>query len=168
MLPPRAASREVAQMSVWRKVFFVLMGLGGLALLVGCAPGDARFQSHTAGFWAGLWHGLICLITFVISLFKDGVRFYECNNSGHTYDLGFLLGAMIMFGGGPFGSRWRCCRRPRRERDWDEMAAKVEARVRQGVRSWVDESHPGDPEWQEIGRKIEEKLKRNLRKWADE
>jgi hypothetical protein len=46
-----------------------------------------------AGFWLGLWHGLILPVTFVVSLFDDGVGVYEVVNNGHWYDFGFLLGA---------------------------------------------------------------------------
>jgi len=53
-----------------------------------------------AGFWAGLWHGLIVPITFVVSLLNPGVRIYEPNNSGLWYDLGFLIGISGTFGGG--------------------------------------------------------------------
>ena len=53
-----------------------------------------------AGFFAGLWHGLILPITFIISLFDSDVRIYECNNSGLWYDFGFLLGASSSLGGG--------------------------------------------------------------------
>lgn len=52
-----------------------------------------------AGFWAGVWHGLICVITFIISLFAPGVRVYEVNNKGRWYDFGFLLGASCALGG---------------------------------------------------------------------
>ncbi len=45
-----------------------------------------------AGFWAGLWHGIIAPITFIVSLFADGVRIYETNNNGRWYDFGFMLG----------------------------------------------------------------------------
>ena len=34
-----------------------------------------------AGFLAGLWHGLICPITFIVSLFNPGVRIYEQKNN---------------------------------------------------------------------------------------
>jgi len=77
------------------------------ANLSGCAAGDRRFVQKPAGFWAGLWHGFLCVITFVISLFSDSVHVYESHNSGHLYDLGFVLGVMIFFGGGPFGPHWR-------------------------------------------------------------
>lgn len=85
-----------------------ILGLFLIALLLvatvsGCAAGDKRYEAKLAGFWAGLWHGLICLITFVISLFNDSVHMYETRNTGHGYDVGFLLGAMIFFGGSPFG-----------------------------------------------------------------
>ncbi len=58
-----------------------------------------------AGFWAGLWHGMISPIVFVVSLFVDGVRVYEINNKGLWYDFGFLLGASAAFGGGGSAAR---------------------------------------------------------------
>jgi hypothetical protein len=65
-----------------------------------------------AGFWMGLWHGFILLFTFIISLFNDSVRVYDVHNSGHLYDLGFIMGVM-MFGGGGCGTRRK--RRARRD-----------------------------------------------------
>jgi TctA family transporter len=52
---------------------FVLIAVLILALLTiaGCAAGPTRFVDHPAGFWAGLWHGFIIVITFVIGLFAD-------------------------------------------------------------------------------------------------
>lgn len=58
-----------------------------------------------AGFWMGLWHGIIAPIAFFISLFTDNVNIYDVHNSGNWYDFGFVLGAGILFGGGIFGSR---------------------------------------------------------------
>ena len=52
-----------------------------------------------AGFLAGLWHGLICPITFILSLFYPGIRMYEANNVGGWYDFGFVLGISSTFGG---------------------------------------------------------------------
>lgn len=51
------------------------------------------------GFLAGLWHGLIMPITFIISLFDSGVRIYEANNNGRWYEFGFVIGASATFGG---------------------------------------------------------------------
>jgi hypothetical protein len=65
-------------------------------------PGS-RFQvpgATPAGFWAGLWHGLISPITFLVSLFSPNVRIYETNNRGRWYDFGFILGVSGAFGGG--------------------------------------------------------------------
>jgi hypothetical protein len=76
--------------------------------LSSCAAGDTRFDLETAGFWAGLWHGFISLVTFIISLFNDNVTIYEVNNTGWPYNLGFILGAMIFYGG---GSKGTCKRR---------------------------------------------------------
>jgi hypothetical protein len=61
-------------------------------------------DDDTAGFWRGLWHGFTVLFMFIISLFKDGVGIYEWNNSGNLYNLGFVLGAMIFFGGSSGGA----------------------------------------------------------------
>jgi len=51
-----------------------------------------------AGFWAGLWHGIIAPIAFLVSLFKTEVRIYETNNKGRLYDFGFMLGVSSSFG----------------------------------------------------------------------
>jgi len=66
---------------------------------VGMAVGDGQ----TAGFWLGLWHGLISPITFLISLFTDNVSIYEVANNGNWYDFGFMIGVSSAFGGGVFG-----------------------------------------------------------------
>jgi hypothetical protein len=56
-------------------------------------------KAPPAGFWAGVWHGLICPITFIVSLFNAKVRIYEANNRGRLYDFGFLIGASCVLGG---------------------------------------------------------------------
>jgi hypothetical protein len=60
-------------------------------------------DAELAGFWAGVWHGAIMPITFIVSLFNDGVRIYETHNNGKWYDFGFLVGASMAFGGGKKG-----------------------------------------------------------------
>ena len=78
---------------------WVALGLCVLFLLViiGCAPGNERFEASAAGFWAGLWHGFICLFTFIIGLFTDSVRIYEVSNTGGWYHFGFILGVAAFF-----------------------------------------------------------------------
>mgnify|MGYP005840142631 FL=1 len=84
-----------------------------LALLVGCLAGPNELakspdeEGDIAGFWKGLWHGIIAPLTFIISLFSRRVHFYEVHNNGNWYNLGFVLGAGILFGGGLFGRRSR-------------------------------------------------------------
>ena len=66
-------------------------------------PGpDSKYKlpgANPAGFWAGLWHGIICPITFIVSLFNPNVRIYETNNRGRLYDFGFIIGISGAFGG---------------------------------------------------------------------
>ena len=76
-----------------------------------CAPGPNTVEKtpnpegKIAGFWKGIWHGLIAPITFIISIFTKNVRFYEVHNSGFWYNFGFVLGAGLFLNGGVFGSR---------------------------------------------------------------
>jgi hypothetical protein len=73
-----------------------------LVLVAGCAAGPNPAAGHgpdQAGFWLGLWQGLISPITFLVSLFTDTVNVYEVHNSGNWYDFGFILGVMIAFSG---------------------------------------------------------------------
>ena len=132
----------------------------------GCAAGNQRFVAKPAGFWAGLWHGFICLITFVISLFSDKVQMYEVHNVGGWYNFGFLIGVACFFGGG-CGSHHRKKRKSLREREWEEIGVKVEEKVRKGLKNWLEESEKDDREWDRIAEKIEEKIKRELRDWAE-
>lgn len=74
-----------------------------MANVLAVAGPNSKYQqpgAEPAGFWGGLWHGLIIFIVFIVSLFKPGVRIYERNNSGRWYDFGFLIGASISLGGG--------------------------------------------------------------------
>jgi len=81
-----------------------------LVTLAGCAPGPNDLakspdeEGEVAGFWLGLWHGIIAPITFIGSLFSDSVNVYEVHNNGGWYNLGFLLGVSIIFGGGGGGA----------------------------------------------------------------
>ena len=82
-------------------------------VLSACAAGEnpeigvAAADGDVAGFWLGLWHGLIAPITFVISLFTDTVNVYEVHNNGNWYDFGFVFGAACAFGGSSRGSKRR-------------------------------------------------------------
>jgi hypothetical protein len=90
-----------------------LLGFALMLALAACAPGPnelARSAGSTggvAGFWLGLWHGLIAPVTFVISLFSKGVQMYEVHNNGAWYNFGFLFGACVSLGGSGAGGARR-------------------------------------------------------------
>jgi hypothetical protein len=68
-----------------------------MANILAIAGPNSKYRlpgAKPAGFWAGLWHGIIAPITFIISLFTSKVRIYETNNKGLWYDFGFLLGVL--------------------------------------------------------------------------
>lgn len=140
-------------------------------LLVGCAPGNYRWDQeispgHKAGFWAGLWHGLIIIITFIVSLFTDEVGLYEISNTGWPYNLGFIVGLLFSLGG---GFRIVTKKRKVRRHDWDEAAERIEERVKRGIETWLDKTRKEEKEkeWEEIAEKIEEKIKKILKEWAE-
>jgi len=88
-----------------------------VVMIAGCAPGPNQFTGYykdevkIAGFWKGLWHGIIAPFVFIISLFKDNMNIYEVNNNGNWYNFGFLIGMTIIFGGGGGGAgRKKWCR----------------------------------------------------------
>lgn len=82
-----------------------------LFVLASCVPGPnsaektADHEGKIAGFWKGLWHGLISPITFIVSIFTQNVRLYEVHNNGTWYNLGFVVGAGLFLQGGILGSR---------------------------------------------------------------
>lgn len=59
------------------------------------------------GFLGGLWHGIIAPLSFIGSLLSENIAMYAVNNNGGWYDLGFVLGAGILFGGGSKASNKR-------------------------------------------------------------
>jgi hypothetical protein len=93
-----------------KKALIVAMAILVLVTMAGCAPGPNELakspddEGQVAGFWLGLWHGIIAPITFIVSLFSDNVHMYDVHNNGNWYNFGFLLGASIVLGGGGGGA----------------------------------------------------------------
>jgi hypothetical protein len=128
----------------------------------GCAAGDPRFSlEDPAGFWMGLWHGAIGVITLVFSFFDDAIGVYERNNSGSWYDFGFIIGLTVVWGHSHHMVRKR---RRTRDKQWEEIGQQIEAEIKQHIAQWAD-AEP-DEDWDEIGPKAEKKLKSKLREWA--
>ena len=66
-----------------------------VCVVAGCArpyPLERPIYERPAGFWYGLWHGIVVCFSFVGSLFDDGIAVYSVYNSGSWYDFGFLVG----------------------------------------------------------------------------
>jgi hypothetical protein len=88
-------------------IFILLVIL--MFIFSSCVPGPNQLEKtpnkegKVAGFWKGLWHGLIAPITFIISIFTKNVRFYEVHNTGFWYNFGFVLGAGLFLSGGILG-----------------------------------------------------------------
>jgi uncharacterized membrane protein len=61
---------------------------------------DSCVEAERAGFWNGLWHGLISPLAFMVSIFDDEVAIYAACNKGVWYDLGFLIGIGAVLGSG--------------------------------------------------------------------
>lgn len=78
---------------------WLFLSIIAILFLSSCVAGNKTFDINPAGFWMGLWHGFISLISFIISLFNDKVSIYEINNTGKMYNLGFILGAAFFYGG---------------------------------------------------------------------
>lgn len=140
-----------------------------LLLLTACVAGDAQFtQDNPAGFWYGLWHGAISVISLIIHLFNENFAVYEMNNVGGWYDFGFLLGVILVWGG---SSRVACksSAKKEREKEWDEICDKVEVKVMRKLKEWSEDEKntESDKDWEEIGEKVEKKLKRKIREWAE-
>jgi hypothetical protein len=96
-----------------KRSWLIVVAAGVLLLtMASCAPSPnvqegVATGGEIAGFWLGLWHGIIAPITFVISLFSDDINVYEIHNNGNWYNFGFVLGAGVLLGGGGAGSRGR-------------------------------------------------------------
>jgi len=54
-------------------------------------------DGQVAGLGTGLWHGLISVVTLILSFFNPDIQMYEVHNTGALYNLGFLIGAVLLF-----------------------------------------------------------------------
>ncbi len=91
---------------------WVLLAAALMLVLTACAAGAnpatdvPSSEGDVAGFWLGLWHGIIVPITFIISLFSlTRVGIYEVHNNGGWYDFGFVIGALVFLGGSGAGAK---------------------------------------------------------------
>ncbi len=149
-----------------------LFGLGLLMLFAAsCTAGDARFTETTpAGFWEGLWHGIISWVMLVAGLFSDTIGVYEVNNTGGWYDFGFLLGIGLIWGSAGKGKTKVRFSKGRSKDDVEatierEFESRFEKKFYDKCREWAEEED--EKEWEEIAEKVKNKIKRELKNWAE-
>lgn len=147
------------------KLFFMVSFL----LLASCAAGNDQFTAdNLAGFWYGLWHGIISVISLFIHIFNSSVEVYESNNTGGWYDFGFLFGVICVWSGGSHMS-CKSAADKKRDKEWEEIGNKVEIKIMHKLKEWAkdEEGMEADEDWKEISEKAEKKLKRKIREWAE-
>ena len=146
-------------------VIFIAM----LFIFSSCAAGNPRFAYDSlAGFWWGLWHGIIAVISLIVHIFNENVVVYEINNTGGWYDFGFLMGVITIWGGGSKASS-KSAERKKKDEEWEGISEKVEQKIMGKMKAWAEAEEGGDADddWDEISDKFEEKLKRKIREWAE-
>ena len=142
----------------------------GVVLLASCAGGPGSDWSKPgadpAGFWAGLWHGALMLVTLIVSFFTDQVRIYEAQNTGIAYDIAFVLGALAVYG----GSASAGCRKKRGfhieigGKGKDKATEDLERKIKSKLESWLDD----EEDWKDLGERFERKIKGKIRNWLAE
>lgn len=93
----QSTQRSPHRRRVGRAILLACLVLGLAACASQPPPTDV---GDPPGFLLGLLHGFIAPVTFIISLFENEIRIYAFPNAGAWYDLGFVLGSGILFGGG--------------------------------------------------------------------
>ena len=56
-------------------------------------------RDEPAGFWKGLWHGIVLPFAFVGKMFNGDIGLYETYNTGNWYNFGFIFGLSVWVGG---------------------------------------------------------------------
>ena len=89
---------------------FVLIGLAivavGIYIIVYHVGMPTRDLSGApANFWLGLWQGLIVFLSFIASWFDNNIVLYQVNNNGFWYNLGYVIGLIVIGAGGGGSAR---------------------------------------------------------------
>jgi hypothetical protein len=82
------------------------MSIGSCIQTACVATQDAQaVMAGGPGFWAGLWHGFIFPLAWIVSLFAQNIAVYAVPNNGGWYDFGFFLGIVVFGVGAKRGHR---------------------------------------------------------------
>lgn len=71
-----------------------------LILIILLLPSIAFAYSGEFGFWSGLWHGVSFPFRIFLKLIWTDMTIYEQFDSTYWYHVGYLIGALGIFGGG--------------------------------------------------------------------
>ena len=82
-----------------KQLIFILLIILMLFLLASCAQQPAVYHPETPGFLRGVLHGITAPFALIISIFRD-IRIYNYPNSGFWYDVGFVIGFLMISGSG--------------------------------------------------------------------
>ena len=75
-----------------------------LALAACATQPDLPVGHNAPGFLSGLLHGFGIVFAFIGTFFSGEIEIYALPNSGWSYDLGYIIGAGVFFGGAGGGA----------------------------------------------------------------
>ena len=89
---------------------FILIGLAIVAVAIyiivyHVGMPTRNLSGAPANFWLGLWQGLIVFLSFIASWFDNNIVLYQVNNNGFWYNLGYVIGLIILGAGGGGSAR---------------------------------------------------------------
>lgn len=80
------------------RIFIGLLLLLVLFFVTSCAP--VGMTKEVYGFFYGVVHGFISPFVLIAKLFGAHIGLYAEHNIGSLYWVGFILGLILLFGGG--------------------------------------------------------------------
>lgn len=153
-----------------KKILIIIAIFFLVLMMVSCNAGSEKYdgEQHKAGFWSGLWHGLISLITFIISIFNKNVEIYEANNVGVWYDLGFILGVSIFFGSSSSTVKFKN-KEERFSKYKNEISSEIKKEILKSIDEWADDVDDSEKyeNKKDISDNIQEKIKKNFNDWEN-
>ena len=84
-----------------KRIFIGLSLLLVLFFVTSCAPVGMTKEEY--GFLYGIVHGFISPFAFIAKLLGANIGVYAEHNAGPLYWLGFILGVVLLLGGGGSG-----------------------------------------------------------------
>ena len=86
-----------------RNLLFALLFFLVIIALSSCVPSGYTGQAY--GILGGIWHGFIIIPSLIGKLFGMNIGIYAQHNTGFTYWLGFIIGIVVLGGGGAASRR---------------------------------------------------------------